>query len=217
MTRFPEKSSADVSVLHALLDEVTLVHVGLVTDDGPLVVPTAGARLDDSLVIHGSTGSGWMRRLASGAPACATVTAVDALVVARSAFESSYQYRSAVVFGSFRCLAGDEMARALDAIVEALVPGRLGEVRPSTAKELAATMVLSLPLDEWSLRISEDWPEDPEDDVAGPAWAGVVPVRTSYGAPVPAPDLRKGIPVPGSVTRLTRSGDGPGSETPTGR
>lgn len=205
MTRLPEKSSADVSALHSLLDEVKLLHVGLVTDGGPLVVPTAGARLDDTLVIHGSTGSGWMRRLATGAPACVTVTAVDALVVARSAFESSYQYRSAVVFGSFRRLAGDEMARALDVIVEALIPGRLGEVRPSTAKELAATMVLSMPLDEWSLRISEDWPEDPPEDVEGPAWAGVVPVRTSYGVPVPAPDLRDGIPVPESLTGLSHA------------
>ncbi len=204
MTRLPEKGSADVSALHALLDEVTLVHVGLITDDGPLVVPTACARLDDALIVHGSTGSGWMRKLASGAPACATVTAVDALVVARSAFESSYQYRSAVVFGSFRRLAGEEMERALDAVVEALLPGRLGEVRPSTPKELAATMVLSLPLDEWSLRVSEDWPEDPEEDVAGPAWAGIVPVRTSYGGAVPAPDLHEGIPVPGSVAGLSR-------------
>jgi nitroimidazol reductase NimA-like FMN-containing flavoprotein (pyridoxamine 5'-phosphate oxidase superfamily) len=145
MTRLPEKSSAETSALHALLDEVTLVHVGLTTEAGPLVVPTACARMDNALVIHGSTGSGWMRRLASGVPACATVTALDALVVARSAFESSYQYRSAVVFGSFRRLAGDEMTAALDAIVESLVPGRLGEVRPSTDKELAATFAKASP------------------------------------------------------------------------
>lgn len=199
----PELGSTDVVQLHSLLDEVHLFHVGVDTEDGPLVVPTAGARFANTLVIHGSTGSGWMRRLATGAPACVSATAVDALVVARSAFESSYQYRSAVLFGAFRRLSGEEMVRALDVIVEALIPGRGREVRPSTAKELAATMVLSLPLDHWSLRISEDWPEDPPEDVEGPAWAGIVPVRTTYSAPVSAPDLRAGIPVPPSVTGLT--------------
>jgi nitroimidazol reductase NimA-like FMN-containing flavoprotein (pyridoxamine 5'-phosphate oxidase superfamily) len=202
MTRLPEKSSRDLSRLHQLLDQVQLLHVGLVTDEGPLVVPTAGVRVNGEVVIHGSTGSGWMRRLATGAPACVTVTAVDALVVARSGFESSYQYRSAVMFGAFRVLTGQDKEQALDAVVERLIPGRTTEVRSSTTKELAATMVLSLPLDQWSLRISEDWPEDPAEDVAGSAWAGIVPVITSYGAPVAAPDLRDGIVVPASVRRL---------------
>ncbi len=202
MTRFPEKGSDDLSLLHQLLDEVQLLHVGLVTDDGPLVVPTAGALVGDEVVIHGSTGSGWMRQLATGAPACVSVTAVDALVVARSGFESSYQYRSAVMFGTFRVLAGEAKEHALEAVVDRLVPGRAAEIRDSTAKELAATLVLSLPLTQWSLRISEDWPEDPAEDVEGPAWAGIVPVTTSYAMPVPAPDLREGIAVPASVRRL---------------
>ncbi len=143
-----------------------------------------------------------MRALAAGAEACVTVTSLDALVVARSAFESSFHYRSAVVFGRFAPLAGPEKTAALDVLVEKLIPGRLAEVRASTERELAATLVLALPLEEWSLRVSDGWPEDEPEDVAGDAWAGVVPVRTGYGSPQPAPDLREGIEVPASVRRL---------------
>ena len=202
MTRMPEKAVHDPSVLHALLDEVYVAHVGLVRDGGPLVVPTGMARDRDRLLVHGSTGSGWMRALADGAEACATVTSLDAVVVARSAFESSFHYRSAVLFGRFIALSGADKSAALDVLVEKLIPGRAAEVRASTEKELAATLVLAMPIERWSLRVSDTWPEDEPDDVAGDAWAGVVPVRTTYGAPQPAPDLRDGIEVPASVRRL---------------
>lgn len=202
-TRHPERLSQDRATLDRLLDEVPLAHVGLVVEGSPVVVPTAQARNGDRLLVHGSTGSGWMRRLAAGAEACVTVTAIDAVVVARSGFESSYRYRSAVVFGRFTVVAEQEKAAALDVLVDRLIPGRTGEVRPSRPRELAATLVLALPLMEWSLKVSTGWPDDDEEDVAGPAWAGVVPVRTAYGDPAPAPDLREGIPVPASVRRLT--------------
>jgi nitroimidazol reductase NimA-like FMN-containing flavoprotein (pyridoxamine 5'-phosphate oxidase superfamily) len=202
-TRMPEKASDDRAELDRLLDQVVLAHVGLVVDGEPVVLPTAVARDGDRLLVHGSTGSGWLRRLADGAPACVTVTSVDAVVVARSAFESSYRYRSAAVFGRFARVEGEQKARALDVLVDRLVPGRPAEVRASTSRELAATLVLALPLSVWSLRVSDGWPEDEEEDVAGSAWAGVVPLRTSYGAPVPAPDLRDGIEVPASVRALT--------------
>ena len=202
ITRLPEKAVDDPSVLHALLDEAYVAHVGLVRDGSPLVVPTGMARSGDTLLVHGSTGSAWMRALAGGAEACVTVTSLDAVVVARSAFESSFQYRSAVLFGRFRALAGEEKAAALDVLVEKLIPGRGAEVRASSARELAATLVLAMPLEQWSLKVSDGWPEDEPDDVAGDAWAGVVPVRTTYGAPQPAPDLRSGIEVPASVRRL---------------
>lgn len=203
LTRLPEKAVSDLSVLHALLDEAYVAHVGLVRDGTPLVVPTAVARSGDSLLVHGSTGSGWMRALAAGADACVTVTALDAVVVARSAFESSFQYRSAVVFGRFTALADAEKTAALDVLVEKLIPGRGVEVRVSTSRELAATLVLSMPIEQWSLKVSDKWPEDDPDDVARDAWAGVVPVVTAYGAPRPAPDLRDGIEVPASVRRLS--------------
>jgi nitroimidazol reductase NimA-like FMN-containing flavoprotein (pyridoxamine 5'-phosphate oxidase superfamily) len=204
ITRLPEKAVAERAALDALLDTAQVAHVGLIADGHPVVIPTAYARDGDRLLVHGSTGSGWLRELAAGADACVTVTSLGGIVVARSAFESSFHYRSAVVFGRFTVLEGEDKQAVLDVLVEKFVPGRLAEVRASTAKELAATIVLAMPIAQWSLRVSEQWPEDPPDDVAGEAWAGVVPLRTVFGEPRPAPDLRPGIPVPASVSTLTR-------------
>lgn len=201
-TRMPERASADRAVLDALLDEVLVAHVGVSLAEGPLVIPTGFARDGDRLLFHGSTGSRWMRALADGAPVCVTVTALDALKVARSGFESGMRYRSACLFGTCVALAGDEAVRALDAFVDRILPGRSGEVRPSTAKELAATMVLALPITEWSLKTADGFPEDPASDVADDAWAGVVPLRTVFGEPIPNPDLRPGIELPASVRAL---------------
>lgn len=206
MTRLAEKSSRDMDALRALLDAVPLAHVGMVADGSPLVVPTAVVRDGDTLLIHGSTGSRWMRRLAEGAEASVAVTAMDAVVVARSGFESSFRYRSAVLFGRFSPVAGPGKEAALNRLVDRLVPGRSAEIRRATARELAATLLLRMPIAEWSLKVSAGWPEDEEADVAGPAWAGVVPMRTVYGEPVPAPDLRAAIPVPPSVRTLAEPG-----------
>jgi nitroimidazol reductase NimA-like FMN-containing flavoprotein (pyridoxamine 5'-phosphate oxidase superfamily) len=202
MTRMPEKGVRDLEQLHALLDSQYVGHVGLVRDGRPVVVPTGIARDGDRLLVHGSTGSGWMRHLAAGADACVTVTSLHGVVVARSAFESSFHYRSAVLFGRFTELEDSEKRRALDVVVEHFIPGRTGEVRASTPKEFAATLVLAMPIETWSLRVSEQWPEDEPSDVAGDAWAGVVPMSTAFGAPSPAPDLRDGIAVPMSVRNL---------------
>ena len=204
VTRIAEKQVRDRTVLDALLDEVHVAHVAVVRADGsPFVVPTACARDGDRLLLHGSTGSPWMRLVAQGAPVSIAVTALDGLMFARSAFESSMHYRSAVLFGSCTLIrGGEEKLRGLDILTEALLPGRLIEVRRPNRKELAATMVLSLPLTEWSLKVGDGWPEDPSEDVAGPAWAGVLPIRSSYGLPVPTPDLGAGIEVPESVRRL---------------
>jgi nitroimidazol reductase NimA-like FMN-containing flavoprotein (pyridoxamine 5'-phosphate oxidase superfamily) len=204
MTRMPEKGVGDRAQLDALIDQEYVAHVGVVRDGGPVVIPTGVARDGDRLLVHGSTGSGWLRDLADGADACVTVTSLSGIVVARSAFESSFQYRSAVVFGRFAVLEGDEKRAGLDVLVDKFIPGRLAEVRASTGKELAATIVLAMPIEQWSLRVSEQWPDDPAEDVAGEAWAGVVPLRTVPGHPCPAPDLRPGIPVPASVSALTR-------------
>lgn len=201
ITRLREKASTDRAALDALLDTTRVGHFALVREDGhPVVVPTAIVRDGDRVLAHGSTGSPWLRRLADGAPTCLAVTALDGLVVARSAFESSLHYRSAVLFGS--CTVASDTERALDLITERLIPGRSAEIRRPRAQELAATLVLVLPIAEWSLKISDGWPEDPDDDVAGDAWAGVVPQLTSYGSPRPAPDLRDGIAVPASVRDL---------------
>jgi nitroimidazol reductase NimA-like FMN-containing flavoprotein (pyridoxamine 5'-phosphate oxidase superfamily) len=201
--RLPEKASTDRTDLDALLDSARVGHFAVVADDGtPAVIPTMVVRDGDRILAHGSTGSRWMRRLAGGAPTALGVTAYDGVVVARSAFESSIRYRSAVVFG--RCTpVTEDKERFLDLVTEALIPGRRAEIRRPTKSELAATLVLALPLEDWTLKISVGWPEDEDDDVAGAAWAGVVPVREVYGDPLAAPDLRAGIPVPPSVRRLS--------------
>jgi nitroimidazol reductase NimA-like FMN-containing flavoprotein (pyridoxamine 5'-phosphate oxidase superfamily) len=202
ITRLREKQRTDRAELDALLDDVHVGHFAIVRDGAPVVFPTAVVRDGDQVLTHGSTGSPWLRALAAGAPTSLAVTAMDGIVVARSAFESSIHYRSAVLFGSCRLLADTEKVRAMDLITEALIPGRVAELRRHTDKEIAATQVLALPIEIWSLKVSDGWPEDPPEDVAGDAWAGVVPLAPRYGLPRPAPDLRPGIPVPASINSL---------------
>src|SRR3954469_4302087 len=208
--RLAEKASTDRADLDALLDSTRVGHFGLVAEDGtPMVLPTMVVRDGDRVLAHGSTGSRWMRRLAEGVPTALAVTAYDGLVVARSAFESSIRYRSAVLFGRCRTPGRDDdgdadaQERFLDLVTEALIPGRAAEVRRPTRAEPAAPLVVALPIDDWSLKVSAGWPEDEDDDIAGPAWAGVVPVRRVHDAPLDAPDLRAGIEVPASVRALT--------------
>lgn len=182
-----------------------MAHVGLTGPGGqPLVLPVAFARDGERVLIHGSTGSRLFRRLAAGEPTCLTVTVLDGLVVARSAFESSMQYRSAMVLGRCTALRGPAKRAALDVITDRLLPGRLVDVRPPTRRELAATLVLALPLDETSVKVSTGPPADPPADAALPVWAGVVPLRERAGAPVPAPGLDPDIPVPDYVRRWRR-------------
>jgi hypothetical protein len=176
-----------------------------VRDGHPVVFPTGFARVGDELVIHGSTGSPWLRALASGAPAAVSVTTLDGVVVARSGFESSFRYRSAVIFGEFEVVDDDDKVGYLDALVESFIPGRVAELRGSTRKELVATQALRLNIGDanWSLKISEGWPEDPEEDIASGVWAGVVPMTVSHGAPLTAPDVPADTPVPASVSALS--------------
>lgn len=203
ITRLRTKARTARAELDALLDSARIGHFGLVDGDGrPVVIPTAIVRDGDRVLAHGSTGSHWMRTLAGGVPTCLAVTALDALVVARSAFESSMHYRSAVLFGACTPLPRDEAAHALDLVTESLLPGRVAEMRRPTGRELEATLVLTLPISEWSLKISDGWPDDPPADVAGDAWAGVVPLVHGYGTPLPTPDLRPGIDAPPSVHGL---------------
>lgn len=197
ITRLAEKGSDDRAALNQLLDDVPIGHFGVLDDGHPVVIATAIVRDEDRILVHGSTGSRWMRSLAAGAPTSLAVTSFDGLVVARSAFESSMHYRSAVLFGS--CAVVTDVDRALDLITDALIPGRVTELRRPRPKEVAATLILELPIRTWSLKISDGWPEDPDDDVAGPAWAGVIPAHVGYGEPRPAPDLGPGRELPASV------------------
>jgi len=204
LTRMRDRAVTDRAELDRLLDDTVLAHVGMADGDGgAVVIPTALARDGDRILVHGSTGSGWMRRAAAGCPVCVAVTDLNAIIVARSSFESSFRYRSAVLFGTFARLSGPDVPRALDVITERFLPGRLAEIRGTYRRELAATMVLSMPIKDWSMKISGDWPTDPDADVAGGAWAGVIPFHARAGDPQPAPDLRAGIPVPASVHAMT--------------
>jgi nitroimidazol reductase NimA-like FMN-containing flavoprotein (pyridoxamine 5'-phosphate oxidase superfamily) len=203
--RLPAKQVHDRAALDAVLDAGRVAHVAVHDDEGqPYVVPVAYARHVDAVLFHGSTASRLFRSLAAGAPTCLTVTLVDGLVVARSMFESSMHYRSAMVLGAATALEGDDKLAALEAVSEHLMPGRWSDARPPTTKELAATLMLSLPLDEWSLKVSDGPPDDAADDVALPVWAGVVPLREVYGDPTDAPDLRPGLDVPDYVREWPR-------------
>lgn len=205
VTRLSDRQIHERTHLDALLDSTPLVTVAFIRDGHPVALPIGFARIGDELVIHGSTGSPWLRELAGGAPASACVTALDGIVVARSGFESSFQYRSAVLFGSFTKVDGDMKNDYLTALVDTFIPGRSAELRGSTGKELAATQVLAMPIgaDNWSLKVAANWPEDEADDVAAGGWAGVVPVSMTYGEPLRAPDCDPGIPVPQSVQSMT--------------
>jgi len=205
VSRLNEKQSTSRRELDELLDSTPLATVALVRDGHPVIFPTGFARVGDELVIHGSTGSPWMRALSDGAAAAVAVTAVDGVVVARSGFESSFRYRSAVVFGVFERIPSADKAEYLDRLTDSFIPGRSAELRASTGKELAATLPLRMPIgeDNWSLKVSDGWPDDPDEDVEGDAWAGVVPMTVHYGTPQPAPDLRDGIAVPESVRAMT--------------
>ena len=203
LTRLPHLASTDRAELDRLLDDAVVGHFAFAVDERPVVMPTAIARDGDRILAHGSTGSGWMRVLSGGVPASLAVTAFEGLVVARSAFESSMLYRSAVLFGGCEPVKSrPHKERALDVLTEAFLPGRVVEIRRPTTRELAATLVLSFPIVEWSLKISTGWPDDTEDDVTGPAWAGLVPMSTTVDGARAAPDLRAGIPVPASVRAL---------------
>lgn len=205
VTRLDEKQSTSREGLDDLLDSVPLATIALVRDGHPVVFPIGFARIGDEVVIHGSTGSPWLRALAAGASTAVSVSALDGVVVARSSFESSFRYRSATLFGAFELIADDAKVRYMDALTDRFIPGRSAELRASTRKELAATMALRLGIgdDNWSLKVSNGWPEDSDEDVAAGGWAGVVPLAMHYGAPVAAPDVPTGTPVPPSVRGMT--------------
>jgi nitroimidazol reductase NimA-like FMN-containing flavoprotein (pyridoxamine 5'-phosphate oxidase superfamily) len=196
--------STDRTYLDALLASTVLGHIGFLDEDGhPVVMPSAVVRWGDLLLTHGSTGSRWLRRIGSGVPVSVSIAVVDGVVVARSAFESALLYRSAVLFGSFSRIEGERKRDALDALTDRLIPGRVAEIRPSTTKELAATILLSMPIETWSFRMLDDWPHDPPEDVAGEAWAGQVRYGPPAVAVVSAPDLRPGIDPPASVEQVS--------------
>jgi len=194
LRRKAERGSHDRAVVDAILDAGLVCHVGFAVDGAPWVFPTAYARIGDHVYLHGAAGNFALRTLAGGTEACVTVTVVDGLVLARSAFHHSMNYRSVMVFGRPEKVEDpNEKRRAVLAIVEHLVPGRSTDSRPPTPEELRATLVVRLGVDESSAKVRTGGPVDDEEDMALPHWAGVLPLSLAPGAPVR---------------------DGPGSEAP---
>jgi nitroimidazol reductase NimA-like FMN-containing flavoprotein (pyridoxamine 5'-phosphate oxidase superfamily) len=203
LRRLPKRGHHDRATIDAILDEGLLAHLGFEMDGQPYVIPTLHARLGDEVLVHGSAASRALRHLASGAPVCLTVTLMDGLVLARSAFHHSINYRSVVLLGRARLLdRAEDKTRALEAFTERLVPGRWESVRRPTAQELKATKVLGIPIDEASAKVRSGPPGDDEADYERDTWAGVVPMGVGFGAPEPDPLLRDGIGVPEHVSRL---------------
>ncbi|MCC3650127.1 MULTISPECIES: pyridoxamine 5'-phosphate oxidase family protein [Streptomyces] len=204
-TRARHRASYDREVVHAILDEGWVCHLGYIRDGAPVVLPTLYARVGERLYLHGSTGSRPLRETeesgGTGLPVCVTVTHVDGVVLARSAFHHSVNYRSVVVHGTARSVLGEEeRAAALDALVDQAVPGRSRDARPANAKELAATSVISVDLREVSAKIRTGGPNDEPGDLDLPHWSGVLPVATTRGTPQPAADLAPSVTVPAYLT-----------------
>ena len=184
--RLPSRASYDRATVHAILDEALVCHVGFVHEGQPFVLPTTYARVGDALYLHGAAASRMLRGLRAGIPVCVTVTLLDGLVLARSAFHHSMNYRSVVILGvATEVSEAAERRRALEAIVEHVNPGRWAQVRPPNDRELKATMVLALPIVEVSAKVRSGPPLDDAEDIGWPCWAGHVPLRLTALAPVP--------------------------------
>jgi nitroimidazol reductase NimA-like FMN-containing flavoprotein (pyridoxamine 5'-phosphate oxidase superfamily) len=203
--RLPDRGQYDSETIYRILDEAFLCHVGFVVDGQPFVIPTAFARIEDKVYIHGSAASRMLRTLAGGVQVCATVTLVDGLVLARSAFHHSMNYRSVVILGRATVVKESrEKLRALQAFTDHIVTGRWDGLRPVRESELKATTVLALPLAEVSAKIRSGPPKDEAEDYDLPIWAGVVPLRLVASEPVPDPKLPGEIATPEHARNYSR-------------
>jgi len=205
--RLPARGSFDRQLVYNILDEGLVCHVSFVHENHPVVLPMAYVRVEDRIYLHGSSKNRLLGVLASGAPACVAVTLLDGLVLARSQFHHSMNYRSVVVFGTAESISDPEQKQhVLGALVDHLAPGRSQETRPGTRQELAATLVLALPIAEASAKCRSGPPLDASDDFALPHWSGVVPLGLRLGIPLADPSLREHSTPSAAVAQLLRSG-----------
>jgi nitroimidazol reductase NimA-like FMN-containing flavoprotein (pyridoxamine 5'-phosphate oxidase superfamily) len=203
--RKPGRGSYDRELVHSILDEALVCHLGFVQDGQPYVIPTIHAREGETLFLHGAVGNRTLRALAEGSSCCVTVTLVDGLVLARAALHHSLNYRSVMVLGTAREVTDPtEKQRALRAVVEHIAPGRSDEVRGPDETDLRSTKVLSMEIEEASAKVRTGPPLDEEGDLDLPYWAGVLPLTSGTDEPIPAPDLTGDPPVPGHVTSWRR-------------
>jgi nitroimidazol reductase NimA-like FMN-containing flavoprotein (pyridoxamine 5'-phosphate oxidase superfamily) len=197
LKRLPERGSKDFGLACSIIDEARICHVGITLHEQPYVIPMALGRNGRDLLLHGSVISRLVKNLAEGLPCCVTVTHLDGLVLARSAFHSSMNYRTLMVFGTARLVSDpEEKQKGLDALVEHLAPGRLAELRASTRKELNATSLLCLPMETFSIKTRSGPPSDAASDLSAPVWAGVIPLELKSGKPLDAPDMQEKHPLP---------------------
>ncbi|MGH3343058.1 MAG: pyridoxamine 5'-phosphate oxidase family protein [Carbonactinosporaceae bacterium] len=208
--RLPERARTDRRDLYDVLDDGLVAHLGIAVDGHPVVVPTIYGRAGETLYLHGSTGSRSLRTAMSGARVCVTVTHTDGLVLARSIFHHSVNYRSAVIYGTARPVVDStEKLDGLRTVSEHVAPGRWQAARPPSRRELAATLLLALPLDEASVKVRSGPPGDDDADLNRDVWAGVIPSRQVWDEPVPDPALAPGTAVPEHVRRIAAGGHPP--------
>jgi len=202
LRRLRERGLADRAALHDVLDAGLICHIGVVIDGAPVVLPTGYGRIGETLYLHGSSANRSLTA-AAGTEICVTVTLLDGLVCARSVFHNSMNYRSAVIFGTARLVTGEtERLEAVRAITEHLIPGRWDNSRRPSRKELAATAVLAMSLDEASVKARAGWPKDDDEDYGLDYWAGVLPITTTVGPAESDPELKDGSMVPAHIAEL---------------
>ena len=200
VNRVPKRGHYDKKTVFEILDAGIICHVGFVIDNQPFVIPMAFGRQGDNIYLHGATTSRLQTELAKGIPVCITVTHLDGIVLARSAFHSSMNYRSAVIFGNAQLVNDNEKSDVLNVVTNHIWEGRAKEVRPNKENELKGTSVLKVSIDQASAKIRVGPPIDDDDDYALPIWAGVIPINTSFGTPVSDSKLKPEIDLPESIT-----------------
>ncbi len=204
--RRTDRDINDRDVLYSILDEALVCHVGFTDEENqPIVLPMGFARVEDSILLHGSTGSRLMRKIGSGIPICVEVTLFDGLVLAKSSFESSMNYRSAVVFGKGEVIEGEQKDFYLNKLTDKLAPNRSSEIRSSTKKELAATLLVSVPLIETSVKVRTGLPKEAESDLNSETWSGVIPFKLTAETPIAGDEYSKNSKIPESVEKIMKN------------
>ncbi len=204
--RLAGRGHYDLATIYSIIDEALICHVGYQAKDGPRVMPTAICRIDNNVYLHGNRNSEMLRTLSEGAPACITVTHLDGLVLARSGFHHSMNYRSVLIHGQTRPVEGELKSKALDAFVEHLVPGRTPDIRTTTQKELNATSVVEMSLDEAAAKVRTGPPKDDDEDYDMDCWAGVIPLGVRVEDAIEDPELKAGIAMPEYVSGYGKPG-----------
>ena len=203
--RKPERGFYDTETINKIIDEALYCHVSFIQDDQPFIIPTIHARIDDQLILHGAKTSRLLKQISTGNEIAIAVTILDGLVLARSVFHHSMNYRSVIIFGKGVEITDDKQKmKALKAITDHILPGRWNDARKPNEKELKATSVISVKINEASAKIRTGPPKDEEEDYSLPVWAGVIPLTQKPSKPVDDPILKKGITIPEYISRMIK-------------